>query len=44
VILDTESDAGQAYADTVARILGEEREFRFLEVEKKGFLSRIFGG
>lgn len=44
VILDTESDAGQAYADTVARIMGEEREFRFLEIEKKGFLSRIFGG
>jgi len=44
VILDTESDAGQAYADTVARILGEEREFRFLDVEKKCFLSRIFGG
>jgi septum site-determining protein MinD len=44
VILDKESDAGQAYADTVARLLGEEREFRFLNVEKKGFLSRIFGG
>lgn len=44
VILDTESDAGQAYTDTVARILGEEREFRFINVEKKGFLSRIFGG
>ncbi len=44
VILDTTSDAGQAYEDTVARILGEQREFRFLNTEKKGFLSRIFGG
>ena len=43
VILDEESDAGQAYADTVARLLGEERAFRFLEEEKKGFFSRLFG-
>ncbi|MBL1377348.1 septum site-determining protein MinD [Zobellella iuensis] len=43
VILDEESDAGQAYADTVARLLGEERAFRFLEEEKKGFFSRFFG-
>ncbi|WP_445398525.1 septum site-determining protein MinD [Zobellella sp. An-6] len=43
VILDQESDAGQAYADTVARLLGEERSFRFLEEEKKGFFSRLFG-
>ena len=44
VILDTESDAGKAYADTVDRILGEERPFRFIEEEKKGFLKRLFGG
>ncbi|WMC12182.1 septum site-determining protein MinD [Oceanimonas pelagia] len=43
VILDGESDAGQAYTDTVARLLGEEREFRFLEEGKKGFFSRLFG-
>ncbi|AEY01767.1 septum site-determining protein MinD [Oceanimonas sp. GK1] len=43
VILDGESDAGQAYSDTVARLLGEEREFRFLEEGKKGFFSRLFG-
>ncbi|WP_107852633.1 septum site-determining protein MinD [Oceanimonas marisflavi] len=43
VILDEGSDAGQAYADTVARLLGEEREFRFLEEGRKGFFSRLFG-
>jgi len=44
VILDQESDAGQAYADTVERLLGNEVEFRFLTTEKKSFLSRLFGG
>ena len=44
VILDTISDAGKAYADTVDRLLGEERPFRFIEEEKKGFLKRLFGG
>ncbi|MBB1201255.1 septum site-determining protein MinD [Enterobacteriaceae bacterium 89] len=44
VILDTEADAGKAYADTVERLLGEERPFRFIEEEKKGFLKRLFGG
>lgn len=44
VILDKESDAGQAYQDMVDRLLGEERAFRFVEEEKKGFLKRLFGG
>ncbi|EEY6128108.1 septum site-determining protein MinD [Escherichia coli] len=44
VILDINSDAGKAYADTVERLLGEERPFRFIEEEKKGFLKRLFGG
>ena len=44
VILDTESDAGQAYADAVARYLGEQVPHRFLTIEKKGFFSRLFGG
>ncbi len=43
VILDEESQAGQAYTDAVARILGEERPMRFTTVEKKGFFSKIFG-
>ena len=44
VILDSESDAGMAYQDAVDRLLGESREFRFIQEEKKGLLSRIFGG
>ncbi|GLX64857.1 septum site-determining protein MinD [Proteus sp. DFP240708] len=44
VILDSESDAGKAYSDTVNRLLGEEHPFRFIEEEKKGFLKRLFGG
>ena len=44
VILDQNSDAGQAYLDTVARLLGEKRDFRFLQEEKKGFFIRLFGG
>ena len=44
VILDMESNAGQAYDDAVARLMGEERPMRFTNVEKKGFFSKIFGG
>ncbi|MEQ4509870.1 MAG: septum site-determining protein MinD [Dickeya sp.] len=44
VILDKEADAGKAYADTVDRLLGEDRPYRFIEEEKKGFLKRLFGG
>lgn len=41
---DDDSDAGQAYADTVARLLGEEVPLRFHEYQKKGLFSRMFGG
>lgn len=44
VILDDESDAGQAYDDAIARYLGEDRPHRFLVEAKKGFLKRVFGG
>lgn len=44
VILDNESDAGQAYGDAVRRLLGETVEHRFLTPTKKGILSRMFGG
>ncbi len=44
VILDANSDAGQAYTDAVGRFLGEVRPHRFLEPNKKGFLTRLFGG
>ncbi|VFP86900.1 Septum site-determining protein MinD [Candidatus Erwinia haradaeae] len=44
VILDPTSNAGQAYTDTVARLLGESRSFRFTTEEKKSFFKRWFGG
>ncbi|MEQ5837023.1 septum site-determining protein MinD [Marinobacter sp. R17] len=44
VILEDDSDAGQAYEDAVGRLLGEEREHRFLTAAKKGFFSRMFKG
>lgn len=43
VILDENSNAGHAYEDAVARLLGEERPMRFLDAPKKGILSRLFG-
>ncbi len=42
VILDETSNAGMAYVDAVARILGEDRPLRFTTVEKKGFFSKMF--
>lgn len=44
VIFDEQSDAGQAYDDTVSRLLGEDIEFRFLTEPKKGIFKRLFGG
>ncbi len=44
VIMDAESNAGQAYDDAVARLLGEQRPMRFTHLEKKGFFSKLFGG
>jgi septum site-determining protein MinD len=44
VILEGESEAGQAYDDAVGRILGEDRPMRFITLEKKGFFSKLFGG
>ena len=44
VILESESEAGQAYDDAVARLLGEDRPMRFITLEKKGFFSKLFGG
>ncbi|MWJ27405.1 septum site-determining protein MinD [Halomonas sediminis] len=41
---DADSDAGQAYTDTVSRLLGEDVPLRFHEWQKKGLLSRMFGG
>ncbi|MCU4675752.1 septum site-determining protein MinD [Catenovulum sp. 2E275] len=44
VILDEQSDAGQAYLDTIERLLGNKIDFRFIEEEKKGIFKRLFGG
>ena len=44
VIRDQESKAGQAYADAVERLLGNERPHRFMNIEKKGFFKRMFKG
>lgn len=41
VILDKDSDAGQAYAHAVARFLGEEVPHRFIE-EKSHWFKRLF--
>ncbi|MEH6578161.1 MAG: septum site-determining protein MinD [Amphritea sp.] len=44
VILDQESEAGQAYSDAVDRLLGNELALRFMDLPKKGFFSRLLGG
>jgi septum site-determining protein MinD len=41
---DESSDAGQAYTDTVSRLIGEDVPLRFHEAQKKGLLTRMFGG
>lgn len=43
VIFDRDSDAGQAYLDTVARLVGNAVPHRFLEQEKRGLFQRIIG-
>lgn len=42
VIHDEESKAGKAYADAVDRLLGDEKEHRFLTPEHKSFFQRLF--
>jgi len=42
-ILDEETDVAQAYLDVVSRFLGEERQHRFIEEERRGFFGRLFG-
>jgi septum site-determining protein MinD len=43
VILEEASEAAQAYADSVARFLGEDLPHRFLQAEKKRLFQRFFG-
>ncbi len=42
VILDENSDAGQAYSDIVDRYLGEDKPHRFIDEAKKGLFGRLF--
>lgn len=42
VIHDNESKAGKAYADAVARLVGEQVEHRFLTPEHKSLFQRLF--
>jgi septum site-determining protein MinD len=42
-ILDETTDVAQAYLDVVSRFLGEERQHRFIEEERRGFFGRLFG-
>ncbi len=44
IILDQDSDAGQAYQDVVSRYLGDDLPQRFIEIKKKGLFGRLFGG
>ncbi len=43
VILDEDSDAGEAYKDMIERLLGTDVPLRFIKEQKKGILKRIFG-
>lgn len=44
VIHMRDTTAAEAYRDVVTRLLGGDCPIRFLDVEKKGFLKRWFGG
>ncbi|HEY1091155.1 MAG TPA: septum site-determining protein MinD [Burkholderiaceae bacterium] len=37
------SEVSEAYADVVARFLGEDKPMRFIEAVKPGFFKRLFG-
>lgn len=43
VTLADENDAGEAYFDIVDRFLGQDHPFRFMDVQKRSFFSRLFG-
>ena len=44
VIHQQDAVAADAYKDVISRLLGENREMRFLDAEKKGFFKKLFGG
>jgi len=43
VVFDQESPAGRAYLDAVARFVGEQREMRFLQTERRSIFRTLFG-
>lgn len=43
IILDERSIAGQAYRDSVSRLLGETLELRYVAPQKRGFMSWLRG-
>jgi septum site-determining protein MinD len=43
VIHADSTDVAEAYRDVVSRFLGEERPMRFIQLEKRGILQRLFG-
>ncbi len=43
VVFDQESPAGRAYLDAVARFVGEQREMRFLQPERRSIFRSLFG-
>jgi len=43
VIHAENTDVADAYRDVVARFLGEERPMRFVQLERRGILQRLFG-
>jgi len=42
-ILDETTDVAQAYLDVVSRFVGQDRQHRFIEDEKRSFFGRLFG-
>lgn len=43
VIFEDKTNSGMAYADFVSRFLGRDCPIRFINVEKKSLLQRVFG-
>jgi septum site-determining protein MinD len=43
VAFDSDSPAGRAYLDAVARFLGEQREMRFVKPERRNLFRALFG-
>ena len=43
VAFDQESPAGRAYLDAVARFIGEQREMRFVQPERRSIFRTLFG-